>query len=460
MALDSSIYGLVGRGVRSVADYDADAQRQEANALEILSGKRRMAAEDRAVADESALRQLVGGFGSDNAANAQSLFKAGRLKEGQAYQKANAELAKTNAEADEKLLKVANETSALSRKQLDFVNDPQSYAAWMTAQYSDPVLGKFLKTTGSLEDKLKQIPQDPEGFQRFKLQAAAGLEKFIELTRPKLETENLGGTSRTLARDPLTGKVTVTSEAAITQSADNAATQATSRANNQAQVGLGYSRLAEDKRQHENARNDANQSVTYITDPESGNLVAVPTKLAPGAAPVGRGAVGADGKPIMGKGGAAGGKVTDAKEAIALLDQAEGLIKTSTGSYTGKAIDAVGQAFGYATPGSISAQQLKALEGALVAKMPKMSGPQSDKDVALYRQMAAAIGDETIPYERKKAAMDTVREIQERYANLPAGSTKKGGDGGTARVANDADFNALPSGTLFVGPDGKTRRKP
>lgn len=52
--------------------------------------------------------------------------------------------------------------------------------------------------------------------------------------------------------------------------------------------------------------------------------------------------------------------------------------------------------------------------------MPKMSGPQSDKDVALYKQMAGVIGDPTIPTERKMAALQTVEEIQRRYAGVPA----------------------------------------
>lgn len=130
------------------------------------------------------------------------------------------------------------------------------------------------------------------------------------------------------------------------------------------------------------------------------------------------------GGPADTKQGGVGAKVQDANEAIALLNQADPLLKGSTGSYSGAAIDKVAQLFGASTPGSINAQQLKAIEGALVAKMPKMSGPQSDKDVQLYRQMAALIGDETVPYERKAAAVQSVREIQERYAGMVLGSSK------------------------------------
>lgn len=112
--------------------------------------------------------------------------------------------------------------------------------------------------------------------------------------------------------------------------------------------------------------------------------------------------------------------VKDANEALALIDQAKKLIPNATGSYLGTAADAGARAFGISTKGDMATGQLQALEGALVAKMPKMSGPQSDKDVALYRQMAGVIGDPTIPTERKLAALATVEEIQRRYAGTPA----------------------------------------
>ena len=38
--------------------------------------------------------------------------------------------------------------------------------------------------------------------------------------------------------------------------------------------------------------------------------------------------------------------------------------------------------------------------------------------------------------------------------------TPRAATGGPAQIKDDAGYNALPSGALFVGPDGKTRRKP
>ncbi|SPA44600.1 hypothetical protein [Cupriavidus taiwanensis] len=109
-------------------------------------------------------------------------------------------------------------------------------------------------------------------------------------------------------------------------------------------------------------------------------------------------------------------RVRDANDALGLLDQAEKLIPQATGSYLGAGRDLALRSIGAATDAGNAAAQLRALEGALVSKMPKMSGPQSDKDVAMYRQMAGQIGDPTVPSETKQAAIRTIREIQNKYA--------------------------------------------
>lgn len=108
--------------------------------------------------------------------------------------------------------------------------------------------------------------------------------------------------------------------------------------------------------------------------------------------------------------------IKDANEALALIKQAEQIIPKSTGSYLGAGVDQVARVFGASTGGDTAAAQLKALEGALISKMPKMSGPQSDKDVLLYKQMAGEIGDPTIPQSRKMAALEVIKEIQLRNA--------------------------------------------
>jgi len=132
--------------------------------------------------------------------------------------------------------------------------------------------------------------------------------------------------------------------------------------------------------------------------------------------------MGPGGKPVMGTKPAGSvpstQKIKDAEDALSTISKAEKLIDQATGSGIGSAVDATAAFFGSSTKGAQAAAQLKALEGDLVAKMPKMSGPQSDKDVLLYRQMAGQIGDPGVPAETKKAALVSIREMQNRYAGI------------------------------------------
>lgn len=118
------------------------------------------------------------------------------------------------------------------------------------------------------------------------------------------------------------------------------------------------------------------------------------------------------------------------QKVIGLIDQAERLLNKSTGSYIGAGLDATGQAFGMATNGAKAVAQLKALEGALMMAQPRMEGPQSDKDAALYRQMAGQIGDSTVPVEIRRAALNTIRELSQRYGETTGKATQSTMSGG------------------------------
>jgi hypothetical protein len=134
-------------------------------------------------------------------------------------------------------------------------------------------------------------------------------------------------------------------------------------------------------------------------------------------------------------------KVTDAKEVLGLLNMAEPLINESTGSLIGAGVDAAAGAFGHGTDGAKAASRLKAIEGLLVSKMPRMQGPQSDKDVMLYKQMAGQIGDSTVPASVKAEALDTIREINSRYAG-----------GENQPLAGQANsFESLPDPRQYAG---------
>lgn len=179
-------------------------------------------------------------------------------------------------------------------------------------------------------------------------------------------------------------------------------------------------------------------------------------------------------KPI-GAGGAGGSvksredaatRTREAQDAIDLAEEAKKYVGTAPGSYIGAAGNIAGKALGFDTDATKAQAKLGVLGGALVSKMPKMSGPQSDKDVALYKQMAGNLDDPTVPASAKLAAIETIQQLNRKYAGAdyqPAGigSPALSGKGeSAAKIADDAGYNALPSGATFIGPDGKTRRKP
>jgi hypothetical protein len=107
-----------------------------------------------------------------------------------------------------------------------------------------------------------------------------------------------------------------------------------------------------------------------------------------------------------------------------ILDLAEPLLDTSTGSYSGMVWDKAMQAFGHSPEGATSVSRLKVLESALMMAQPRMEGPQSNADVILYRQAAANLGDPTVPNEQKKAAAQTIRDLYSKYQS--GGSASSG----------------------------------
>lgn len=127
------------------------------------------------------------------------------------------------------------------------------------------------------------------------------------------------------------------------------------------------------------------------------------------------------------------GYVTD------ILDMARPLVEKSTGSYLGAAVDKAAQVVGQSTDGGNAAAQLKVLQGALVSKMPRMEGPQSDKDVQLYREMAAQIGDSTVPRQQRMEAMNTLEMLQQKYA--PAQQAQDGQGEQQRRVMRTGVYN-------------------
>jgi hypothetical protein len=118
-------------------------------------------------------------------------------------------------------------------------------------------------------------------------------------------------------------------------------------------------------------------------------------------------------------------KAQSSKDVLAILDEAEPIISQATGSYGGYVADQAARIFGASTDGAKATAKLKALQAALMLKMPRMEGPQSNLDVQMYREAAGQIGDPTVPADTKLAAVQSIRSLNEKYAGVaPSGGAK------------------------------------
>lgn len=126
----------------------------------------------------------------------------------------------------------------------------------------------------------------------------------------------------------------------------------------------------------------------------------------------------------------------------AIIPEAKSLLQGATGSRTGAALDSGARLFGISTEGAKTTAQLEVLSGQLVSLMPRMEGPQSDKDVAMYKSMAGNIGDPTKTVAERQAALVTIeRMLREAEADV-ARSEKQAGQP-TGATATDAKRSSL-----------------
>lgn len=229
------------------------------------------------------------------------------------------------------------------------------------------------------------------------------------------EKTDAGG--EVLFTDPVTRQILATIRK--TQTPDSIAGNAVTMRGQNMTDARAREALAQSQRQHA----ETASSVEYKQD-AAGNWIALPKK------PTHPGAI----QPIPVA--SSPKRVNDARNALALVDEAERLVDDATSSYIGAGRDLAGRVVGYATDGAEAGARLQVLEGALVMSQPRMEGPQSDKDTALYRQMAGRIGDPTVPAAAKREALKTIRALHQRYAaqatapTAPWAAPQQGSTGG------------------------------
>lgn len=132
----------------------------------------------------------------------------------------------------------------------------------------------------------------------------------------------------------------------------------------------------------------------------------------------------------------------EAAQALA-IEMATAMRQPGTGAFTDKDFDN----FMAATPGL-------AKTAAGRAQITATLRAKANRDLELSKMAR--------DYVKQRGALDDgFFDLASQFmAENPVVAGGAANTGGAARINSDAEYNALPSGATFVGPDGKTRRKP
>jgi hypothetical protein len=136
-----------------------------------------------------------------------------------AMQKARAEQEKAQTELSKGESDLLDAKLKQSRQFLDTI-DPRSpdagqrYMAWHEANHQDPVIAKALAARGVTAEQARSgiqqaIQQGPEALAQMIQRSMLGTEKFMEMNRPTLTQQNLGGASQIMSTPGLGGPASV-----------------------------------------------------------------------------------------------------------------------------------------------------------------------------------------------------------------------------------------------------------
>jgi len=389
--IDNSIYNNLLRPPKSIAEYDAEAMAGQQNKLAMQMNQAKMGEYQRGIEQENALGQAYkASTGADGKIDRNKLYtgvaqsglgaKLPGIQEGFSKQdKADLEVGKAKLEAGLKQYEAMAQI-------MSGVRDQASYDA--ARQQAMQIMGP---------DAAARIPPvyDPAAVEAGRLKAM-GIKDQMEMHYKEVAAE-LAKQKFGLDVDQF-GEVKRSNRAA---EGDRDATRAQSARQHS-------ERMAVDKGDTGPSGAKGGKAPAGYRWTAGGDLIAIP------------------GGPADLKNNAETVKAgRDAESVLSLLDEADILLPQGTNGYVGTGVDKLLGLGGVSTVGGNASAQLRAIEGGLISKMPKMSGPQSDKDVLLYKQMAGQVGDSTIPREQRQAASQIIRKLNEKHAGRPAAAPPK-----------------------------------
>ena len=113
-------------------------------------------------------------------------------------------------------------------------------------------------------------------------------------------------------------------------------------------------------------------------------------------------------------------KTTQGQTVLDVARRAELVLPKASSGIISNLFTMATDAAGIPTDKSAADAQLRVLGGQLTLAQPRMEGPQSNADSILYQQMAAEVANPNRPYQTRMKALNTVIELNEKYAPTPS----------------------------------------
>jgi hypothetical protein len=328
----------------------------------------------------------------------------------------------------------AAKKTGLFRERLLRASDPNSARELVKMQYADPDVGALLSQTGTLEQALKEVPDDPVQFERYKQQEALGMSEWMKSQLPK--------TVGNAIYKPDTGTFVTPPERPPAPPASAAEYALAQRDPN-------FMRFLQERAAATRPpRAEAAPRTQQVTMSDGSlGIVNMDTGV---ITPSTMGGVSVKGKPSAFAEKATAQKAQLQKDlATGIRELADvtkdgGLIDQSTGSGAGRLVDVGARFVGKAMPGDIAIGKLKPIADLPLKLIPRFEGPQSDKDTTSYKEAAGQLADPNLPTKvRKEAGKTVLRLLKERQGQFVSADMATEGAPAAGAGAGVVDYGSL-----------------
>lgn len=267
--------------------------------------------------------------------------------------------------------------------------------------------------------------------------------KRLEMTLPKYDLQDRGGTLNEGTIDQLTGQRTA--GGAPGQTITPTATPGQVLTNNTTRYGIN---VADNRARETNDINREAANTQIIEGPQGQVAVNKVTGL---ARPIANDL----GQPLLGKDSTSMKNSQMAARTTGMIPYVKELLKGATASGAGALVDKLNAFTGMATDSGDKAAALETAGGWMTSNVPRFEGPQSDKDTGTYKVMAGQVGDRTLPISTRLKALDTLETLMKTYQVDPTSDRMiYSGPPGTQPATRVAPPAPMGTGPTLAAPRG------